>query len=438
MSELPAAIPYRSRYRWVLVSILFAFMLLHQSDKLLIGPLTTPIMEAFGINEAQMGLVFSGALIVQAVMYPLWGYLYDRFARPKLLALASLVWGATTWLGAIAPTYPTFVASRASTGVDDSSYPGVYSLVGDYFGPAVRGKIIGFLQITQPLGYMLGLMMASFLAAPLGWRGIFYVTGSLGIVLSVVIFFGVKEAPRGGAEPELRNLEEIGIYRFDKEAALALLKKPSLLFVFAQGFVGVFPWNVITYWFFRYLETERGYSSDQVFTTMAAAIAVLSVGYFVGGALGDALFERTRRGRLIVAMVAVLLGAILMTITMSVPVQSTTTFMIMLSMTALFIPFAAPNIISTVQDIALPEVRSTALAIHYVFDNGGAALSPLLAGLIAVRTSLGDAILYISVGAWLLTALLLAGAVYFVPRDIHQMREAMAERAATLPESSAT
>ena len=37
--------------------------------KLLIGPLTTPIMETFGIDEAQMGAVFTGALIVGGLSY---------------------------------------------------------------------------------------------------------------------------------------------------------------------------------------------------------------------------------------------------------------------------------------------------------------------------------------------------------------------------------
>jgi hypothetical protein len=32
--------------------VFFTFMLLHQSDKLLIGPLTTPIMGTFDSNEA--------------------------------------------------------------------------------------------------------------------------------------------------------------------------------------------------------------------------------------------------------------------------------------------------------------------------------------------------------------------------------------------------
>ena len=72
-----------SRYRWFVVAIFFCFMLLHQSDKLLIGPLTTPIMKEFNLSRAQMGFVTTGALIVGAVFYPLWGYLYDRSARAK-------------------------------------------------------------------------------------------------------------------------------------------------------------------------------------------------------------------------------------------------------------------------------------------------------------------------------------------------------------------
>ena len=107
------ASPGRS-YRWFVVGTFFVFILLHQADKLLISPLTTPIMKEFGINEAQMGLVFSGAIVVGAIFYPIWGYLYDRFMRARLLALASFIWGATTILSAVARTYPVFVATRVS------------------------------------------------------------------------------------------------------------------------------------------------------------------------------------------------------------------------------------------------------------------------------------------------------------------------------------
>jgi MFS family permease len=164
----------QSKYRWFVVGVFFVFMLLHQTDRLLIGPLTTPIMAEFKINRAQMGFVTSGALLVNAIFYPIWGYLFDRYARAKLLALASFLWGATTWLSAIAPTYPAFVASRASTGVDDSSYPGLYSLVTDYFIPKVRGRVYGILELTAPLGYLLGTLLGLFLGGVIGWRGVFY------------------------------------------------------------------------------------------------------------------------------------------------------------------------------------------------------------------------------------------------------------------------
>ena len=416
--------------RWAAVAVFFIFMLLHQSDKLLIGPLTTPIMETFGINEAAMGAVFTGALLVGAFMYPVWGILYDRFTRPKLLALASFIWGSTTWLSAIAPTYPSFLVTRASTGVDDSSYPGIYSLISDYFGPEMRGKIYGLLQLTQPLGYLVGLVAATVLGAMLGWRSIFYITGTLGLALAVVILFVVKDAPRGQAEPEMEGLEEMGVYRFEWKTARGLFRKRTLLLLWAQGFVGVFPWNIITYWFFRYLETERHYSQESILVTMGPTVLVLAFGYFLGGLLGDFFFHRTPRGRVLVALIAVITGAALMWFTMTTPVENQTQFMILLILTALFIPFASPNVLSTVYDITLPEVRSTALSVQYFIENGGAALSPLIAGIIATRASLGDAILTLSIGAWLLTALFLAIAAYLVPADIAVLRRQMSERAA--------
>src|SRR3972149_5572956 len=187
-------------YRWFVVGVFFGFILLHQTDRLLISPLTTSIMEEFQISKTQMGLVTSAALVVGGILFPLWGYLYDRFARPKLLALASLVWGSTTWLAAIAPTYPAFLAARASTGIDDSSYPGIYSLIADYFGPAMRGRVYGLLQLSQPLGYLLGIGLALGLGPVIGWRKVFYLTGSIGIVVAALVFFLGGGGPRGGSE----------------------------------------------------------------------------------------------------------------------------------------------------------------------------------------------------------------------------------------------
>jgi MFS family permease len=291
----------KSRHRWYVTVVMFLFLLLHQADKLLIGPLTTTIMDDFQINEAQMGAVSSLAIIVAAVLYPVWGYLYDRYARNKLLALASLIWGSTTWLNAIAPTYGLFLVTRSSTGIDDSSYPGLYSLLSDYFGPRLRGKVYGLMQMSGPLGFMVGTVLAAQLGGTLGWRRVFILTGSLGILLAVLIYTTVRDVPRGSAEPEFKDLDGSERYHIDWSTVRGLAHNRTLLLLMAQGFFGVFPWNVLIYWFFRYLETERGYSSGQATTSMLIAIVALSTGYFAGGTMGDALFRRLQRGRLLVA-----------------------------------------------------------------------------------------------------------------------------------------
>jgi len=421
-----------ARYRWFVLSVMFTFMLLHQSDRLLIGPLTPNIIAEFRLTLTQMGAVNSGALIVGALLYPLWGYLNDRYSRPKLLALASFIWGTTTWLAAIARNFPQFLVARASTGIDDSSYPGLFSLVADYFGPGLRGRVYGILQLTAPLGFLVGLILALILAPALGWswRQVFYLTGGLGIFLAFIIFFTVREMPRGQAEPEFEGSEEVGQFRFSWAQLGNVFKKHTMWFICLQGFAGVFPWNVITAWFFLYLAQERGYNEQNIFTTMAPVILILASGYFIGGALGDWAFKRTPRGRIIVSSIGVLMGAIFLYLAIQTPVEDTTRFFVFMVLTAIFMPLSAPNVTSTVYDITVPEVRSTAQAVEYFIESSGAALAPLLAGRIADVHNLTSAILWICVIAWLLCFVFYLGALFTITGDNKSLRDEMARRAA--------
>lgn len=411
----------------------FVFMLLHQTDKLLIGPLQGQIMETFSINYTQWGLLNTAALIVGAICYPLWGWLYDHFSRPKLLSLASLIWGCTTWLNAIAPTYPVFLMTRASTGIDDSSYPGIYSLISDYFPPRKRGKMYGFLQVAQPIGYLVGMVLATILGAMWGWRNIFYLTGACGVLVAIVIFFGVKDQPRGAAEPELDGVDVKDLdekYKFNWRTVGQIFRKKSLIVLMIQGFIGVFPWQVITYYFFDYLGKGRGYTGTEQLITMVPAILLMAAGYPVGGIIGDRLFKKTPKGRVIVGAVGVALGAILMYVGIRIPVGEHLLFGVCLAAAAFFMPFASPNVISSYYDVTEPEIRATTNAVQNFIETAGSAAAPLLAGIIADRLSLENSILIICIGSWALCFLFFIFAGRFIPKDIADLKRKLRERAA--------
>ena len=423
----------KSNYRWIVVAVFFFFMLLHQTDKLMIGSLQVQISNDFKLNNTQWGTINSLALAVATILYPLLCYLFDRFARTTLIAFASFVWGATTWLNAIVRTYGGFLITRASTGIDDSSYPGIFTLIADYFGPNLRGKVYGILQLAQPLGYLIGMILALIVAPMIGgWRSVFYITGSLGLVLAVIIYYGVKEMPRGQAEPEFANMPEMQTFKFSWAEVKEIFKKKTMWFVFLQGFAGVFPWNVITFFFFGYLEKERGYDGNSILFTMAPVILILAAGYFIGGALGDFAFKRTNKGRIIVSSTGVLLGAVFMYFALNTPIEARNQFFVFMCLTALFMPLSSANVIATVYDVTVPEVRSTAQAVEYFIENAGAITAPLLTGIIADAFNLQTAILLICTFAWGLCFIFYLGAIFTIDKDSHDLRNQMAKRAESM------
>jgi len=416
----------RRSSRWATLAVLLCFALLHQADRLIVGPLTSSIMDSFHLNEAQMGTVLSGALVTGGLLFPLWGYLLDRFSRARLLAIAAAVWGATTWLSAVAPTFGWFVASRAATGIDDASVPGAYSLLADTFEPRVRGKVYAVLKTSIPVGYVVGAALATFLAPRIGWRWVFVVTGSAGMLVAILVALFVRDVPRGATEPELAGAPGLSL-TFRWSVARTLLRRKTLVALYAQGFLAVLPINVVTFWIYRYLETERGYSGQASLSVAIVTVAGLAVGLPLGGALGDRLFRIMPRGRLLV-VAATIPGSLLLCGAFLVPVANHLAFAL-LAMTGSFLAgFAAPNIGATISDISPPEVRSTALAMQSLVETTGAALAPLMTGILASRINLGTAFLLLIAGASVLWIPCYLIALGHVSSDIEQTRAELRAR----------
>ncbi len=102
-------------------------------------------------------------------------------------------------------------------------------------------------------------------------------------------------------------------------------------------------------------------------------------------------------------------------------------------LTAIFMPLSSANVIATVYDVTVPEVRSTAQAMEYFIENSGAVAAPALTG--ALIVSSGDrtlAILSICVVAWLLCFFFYLGALFTIEKDADALRAQMAERATAM------
>ncbi|MEZ0346207.1 MAG: MFS transporter [Infirmifilum sp.] len=362
-----------------------------------------------------------------AVLYPIWGYLYDRYSRRILAGLAAMIWGFTTIFNALSRTFDQFFATRMATGVDDAAPPGIYSLVADYFEPYDRGKAMGIINASSPIGAILGTILAlSIVSAGYSWRNAFYITGPIGVLIGVLTILMIKDIPRGSSEPELEGLLTEDLYKARLSDLPKLLKNRSLLLLYLQGFWGVFPWNAITFWIITYMELERGLDPGFVMVTMVSWLIAMTVGNIFAGYVGDKLFKRTKRGRAMFGAVVVLFSAILIYLTINAP--TTTEFFIFGLLTAFEIPMAGPNVSAAITDVTEPELRASATGYLRFFENIGSAVSPALTGFIAEGLSLGKAIMLVSVSTWLLCFIFFTILAIIIPKDIDRLRSVIQDR----------
>jgi hypothetical protein len=102
-------------------------------------------------------------------------------------------------------------------------------------------------------------------------------------------------------------------------------------------------------------------------------------------------------------------------------------------LTAIFMPLSSANVIATVYDVTVPEVRSTAQAMEYFVENSGAVAAPALTGAIIVATQDRTfSILVICVVAWLLCFIFYLGALFTIEHDTSVLRAQMAQRAKSM------
>jgi predicted MFS family arabinose efflux permease len=413
--------------------MLFIFRSFHTGDIFLISVVLPQIMDEFQITYTSAGLFFTATFFMAVILYPVWGYLYDKYSRKALISLSGIIWGLTTWLNAVSKTFSEFFLTRTLTGVDDTPPSGMNSLVSDYFPPESRGKPLGLINASSALGALIGTILGVIVGYVTGWRMLFYFTGGIGILMAILVYFTVRDVPRGSSEPELADLKiKEGAYKINVKEFLSLIKKKSLLFLSLQGFFGVFPWQVLQAWIFTYMIDERGFTEELSMYVLLIWLLSMIVGNIVGGMLGDSLFKRDVRGRAILGAIVVFLSVPTLYFTIMWPEGDILGFTIAGTIASFILPMAGPNVSAAVMDIAEPEVRSSADALLRIFEYGGSSAAPLISGVLADMYGLGLGILYVSVLTWLVCGLLFIMLAFVITKDIFELRNKLAERAGKL------
>lgn len=163
----------------------------------------------FGWSRTQFSVIISTALLFNAIVMPIAGYLVDRFGHRRIIALGTVIGGASYTALSLAPSYAGFIAIVALTVVlgNLAGYPAFMGLAQRWFD-----RRLGLALAITSTGLAAGVGGFSFVIAKSielhGWRAAFLTGGvaTLAIGLLSVIFL-IRDNTGPVPEAERRVVE---------------------------------------------------------------------------------------------------------------------------------------------------------------------------------------------------------------------------------------
>ena len=186
-------------YRKYALGILLVGYIVNFVDRTILSILLEPIKLELTLTDTQLG--FLGGLAF-AVFYTFLGIpiamLADRKSRVKILAIAMVVWSLMTALCGRATDFMSLLLARIGVGAGEAgASPPSHSLISDYFPVEARATALSIYALGIPIGSMIGNFVGGWGAEALGWRNTFYLVGLPGVLVALVIWFTLREPPRG-------------------------------------------------------------------------------------------------------------------------------------------------------------------------------------------------------------------------------------------------
>ncbi len=302
--EAPARSASLARTAWLVVGLLWPVALLNYLDRQMLATMkTSMVSDIAGLTtEAQWGFVLASFKWVYAGLSPIGGYIADRFSRKHIIVVSLFTWSAVTWFTGHVANYEQLVWARGLMGISEAFYiPAALALIADFHRGETRSRAVGIHQTGIYIGLILGGYAGHVADAPdFGWRWAFSAAGIAGVAYSVPLLLLLRQPRRPAvtAGKSLSPLRAIGELFGNRN---------YLLLVLYFTLPAIAGW-VIRDWMPVILKNQFHLSQGR-----AGVIAVLYVqfatiaGALAGGWLADRWMRRTRRGRIYVSAIGMVL-----------------------------------------------------------------------------------------------------------------------------------
>jgi MFS family permease len=338
--------PQPTRVRLVVLAFMCTLSLLTYLDRICIMRVSETMEGELGLDDVQMGWVFSAFLVGYALLEVPGGWMGDVWGSRRVLARIVLCWSAFTaltgcvWYFQAPEPYQVFVWGYPLVGSfgllvlvrflfgagEAGAYPNITRVTRVWFPARERAGAQGAVWMSARLGGALAPPVIGSLTLAIGWREAFWVLGGLGLVWAAAFLAWFRDRPEdtpacNAAEREwIREgdaavpvpaapahavtTKEAGVRETRPDDAVAagghawppvraLLTNLSVWGMCVAAFAVCFGWYFYPTWQPKYLKEAFGISYENSELLTGLPFLCGAVGAMLGGWLSDLLVRRT-------------------------------------------------------------------------------------------------------------------------------------------------
>jgi len=385
----------RDNYKWFVVTLLWFVCFFNYADRQAIFSVFELLKSEMHLTDVQLGVVGASFMWVYAAAGPVAGLIGDRVRRKTLIIGGLVFWSLITIATALSTQYSHLVLFRALEGFGEAFYfPASMSMLSSYHDKKTRSRAMSIHQSSVYAGTIAGGSVAGILGQQYGWRSSFYLFGSSGMLLGVLLLVLLREPVRMDSE----EVEEISrwdqnrnadaksaastqrrIFDFLKQVGRVVqeLFRIPMFRILTLVFVGAnFVAMIFLTWMPSFLYRKFNLSLAMAGVSATAYLQIASVlGVLSGGVLADRLARTNKAGRMTTQAIGLGLGVPFIflagwTRTVPLVIGALVGF-------GFFKGLYDANIWASLHDVVPPQRRASAVGLMNSIGWTGAGVAPV-------------------------------------------------------------
>ncbi len=250
------------RRRWLIIAVIFLAIVFNYFDRQIVSILKPVIKKEFRLGDDGYAFILNIFTVCYALMYPVTGWLVDRFGARLTMFFGIIGWSLASIGGGISRSVGQFSFFRGMLGMaEPTNFPAQLRVITIWFPGKLRATANSLCVAGSSIGAIIAPPLVAWLTLSFSWHAVFIVAGITGLIIALLWIFVYREPPVQILEEATGTTAALERDGFQWKQ---LWSTKSLWGILLIRFVTDPVWYFCLFWLPGYLQEQSGLSLKQM------------------------------------------------------------------------------------------------------------------------------------------------------------------------------